>query len=233
MEAVPRPRAARRRDGRPRCPTRGSTRRSTRSSRRASAATGRATSSPNSPTPPSRRTSLHGPQGPRGQRHHAPVPDQRRGAPRRRRRDRVRLPARHLRARVHRRLAGPSADDDARIKWVRDYYEATAPHSEPGGYINFMARRRPGPDPGQLPPATTRGSSTSSASTTRTTSSTSTRTSSRRSRAANVGRRLSGCRRRRDDVRTPSVVTLEILLPGVDKSKSIGDPGGSAVSRQT
>jgi hypothetical protein len=21
---------------------------------------------------------------------------------------------------------------------VRDYYEATAPHSEPGGYINFM-----------------------------------------------------------------------------------------------
>ena len=31
-----------------------------------------------------------------------------------------------------------SAVDDARIKWVRDYYEATAPHSEPGGYINFM-----------------------------------------------------------------------------------------------
>jgi len=31
-----------------------------------------------------------------------------------------------------------SAIDEARIKWVRDYYEATAPHSEPGGYINFM-----------------------------------------------------------------------------------------------
>ena len=31
-----------------------------------------------------------------------------------------------------------SADDEARIKWVRDYYQATAPHSEPGGYINFM-----------------------------------------------------------------------------------------------
>jgi FAD/FMN-containing dehydrogenase len=27
----------------------------------------------------------------------------------------------------------------ANIKWVRDYYDATAPHSEEGGYINFMA----------------------------------------------------------------------------------------------
>ncbi len=25
-----------------------------------------------------------------------------------------------------------------RIQWVRDYYEAMAPYSEPGGYINFM-----------------------------------------------------------------------------------------------
>jgi len=31
-----------------------------------------------------------------------------------------------------------SANDEARITWVRDYYQATAPHSEPGGYINFM-----------------------------------------------------------------------------------------------
>ena len=31
------------------------------------------------------------------------------------------------------------ADDAARIGWVRDYYDATAPHSEPGGYVNFMA----------------------------------------------------------------------------------------------
>ena len=30
-------------------------------------------------------------------------------------------------------------DDDAAIAWVRDYYDATAPHSEEGGYINFMA----------------------------------------------------------------------------------------------
>ncbi len=29
--------------------------------------------------------------------------------------------------------------NDANIAWVRDYYEATAPHSEEGGYINFMA----------------------------------------------------------------------------------------------
>jgi hypothetical protein len=34
-------------------------------------------------------------------------------------------------------------------------------------------------------------------------------------------------------VRSPSVVTLEILLPGVDKSKIIGEAGGSPVSRRT
>jgi FAD/FMN-containing dehydrogenase len=34
----------------------------------------------------------------------------------------------------------PDAKDDERnIAWVRDYYEATAPHSEEGGYVNFMA----------------------------------------------------------------------------------------------
>jgi FAD/FMN-containing dehydrogenase len=31
----------------------------------------------------------------------------------------------------------PSKDAE-RIEWVRDYYEALAPYSEPGGYINFM-----------------------------------------------------------------------------------------------
>jgi len=31
------------------------------------------------------------------------------------------------------------ADDAGRIQWVRDYHDATAPHSEPGGYVNFMA----------------------------------------------------------------------------------------------
>jgi FAD/FMN-containing dehydrogenase len=31
------------------------------------------------------------------------------------------------------------AGNEANIAWVRDFYEATAPHSEEGGYINFMA----------------------------------------------------------------------------------------------
>ncbi len=31
------------------------------------------------------------------------------------------------------------ADNESATKWVRDYYAATAPHSEDGGYINFMA----------------------------------------------------------------------------------------------
>jgi FAD/FMN-containing dehydrogenase len=31
------------------------------------------------------------------------------------------------------------ADNEKNIKWVRDYYDATAPLSEEGGYINFMA----------------------------------------------------------------------------------------------
>ncbi len=31
------------------------------------------------------------------------------------------------------------ADNEANIRWVRDYYEAVAPHSEEGGYVNFMA----------------------------------------------------------------------------------------------
>jgi FAD/FMN-containing dehydrogenase len=31
------------------------------------------------------------------------------------------------------------ADNDANVDWVRGYYEATAPHSEEGGYVNFMS----------------------------------------------------------------------------------------------
>jgi FAD/FMN-containing dehydrogenase len=30
------------------------------------------------------------------------------------------------------------ANDAERIQWLRDYYEAMSPYSEPGGYINFM-----------------------------------------------------------------------------------------------
>jgi FAD/FMN-containing dehydrogenase len=32
-----------------------------------------------------------------------------------------------------------AADTEANTKWVRDFYDATAPHSEEGGYVNFMA----------------------------------------------------------------------------------------------
>ena len=38
------------------------------------------------------------------------------------------------------------SQNDANIAWVRDYYDATAPHSEEGGYINFMA----GDDQGRI-----------------------------------------------------------------------------------
>ena len=31
------------------------------------------------------------------------------------------------------------AQNEANIRWVRDYYAATAPLSEAGGYINFMS----------------------------------------------------------------------------------------------
>jgi FAD/FMN-containing dehydrogenase len=31
------------------------------------------------------------------------------------------------------------ADTDANVAWVREYYAAIAPHSEEGGYVNFMA----------------------------------------------------------------------------------------------
>ena len=38
------------------------------------------------------------------------------------------------------------AQNQANIQWVRDYYQATAPHSEAGGYINFMS----GDDQGRI-----------------------------------------------------------------------------------
>jgi FAD/FMN-containing dehydrogenase len=33
---------------------------------------------------------------------------------------------------------GDPSKDAERVQWVRDYYQAMAPYSEPGGYINFM-----------------------------------------------------------------------------------------------
>jgi FAD/FMN-containing dehydrogenase len=38
------------------------------------------------------------------------------------------------------------SQNDANITWVRDYYDATAPHSEEGGYVNFMS----GDDQGRI-----------------------------------------------------------------------------------
>ncbi|MGH2680318.1 MAG: FAD-binding oxidoreductase [Actinomycetota bacterium] len=38
------------------------------------------------------------------------------------------------------------SDNEANTAWVRDYYDATAPLSEPGGYVNFMA----GDDQGRI-----------------------------------------------------------------------------------
>ena len=38
------------------------------------------------------------------------------------------------------------ADNEANTRWVRDYYDATAPLSEDGGYVNFMA----GDDQGRI-----------------------------------------------------------------------------------
>ena len=73
------------------------------------------------------------------------------------------------------------AQNQANIRWVRDYYDATAPLSEEGGYINFMAD-----DDQDRIKANYRGNYErlvrSSASTTPTTSSTSTRTSDPRHR---------------------------------------------------
>ena len=39
-----------------------------------------------------------------------------------------------------------AADDEQNTAWVRSYYDAIAPHSEEGGYINFMA----GDDQGRI-----------------------------------------------------------------------------------
>ena len=63
------------------------------------------------------------------------------------------------------------ADNEANIKWVQDYYAATAPLSEEGGYVNFMS----GDDQDRIRSnyrATTSAWSRSSGSTTRTTCST-------------------------------------------------------------
>ena len=69
----------------------------------------------------------------------APLPDRRRLPPRRRA---TRPPSRYRDARFACVIAGmwpDPADNERNIAWVRDYWEAIHPHSEPGGYVNFMA----------------------------------------------------------------------------------------------
>ena len=61
------------------------------------------------------------------------------------------------------------ADNDANIRWVRDYYDAVAPQSERGGYVNFMADDD---GSGTTTAATTNASPRSSGSTIRATCST-------------------------------------------------------------
>ena len=111
-------------------------------------------------------------------------------------RDRVRVPRRELRHGDRRHVARPRRERRRTPQWVRDYYEATAPHSEEGGYVNFMA----GDDQDRIKAnyrATTTAWSTSSGSTTRTTCSTSTRTSSPRAERLTVRRATAGARGRR------------------------------------
>ena len=68
----------------------------------------------------------------------AHLPDQRRGASRRPGGDGVHATGTRTSRPSSPALPDP-ADNDANIAWVRDYYDATAPHSEEGGYVNFMS----------------------------------------------------------------------------------------------
>ena len=124
-----------------------------------------------------RRARRARPAGPDGELDDAHLPDQRRLPPGRAGRDGVRLPRRELRA-GDRRACGRTRPTTRRTpRGSADYYEATAPHSEEGGYINFMA----GDDQDRIK-ANYRGNydrlvEVKRDATTRTTCSTSTRTS--------------------------------------------------------
>ena len=37
-----------------------------------------------------------------------------------------------------------AADDESFMTWVRSYFDALAPYSEPGGYVNFMGEEDSG-----------------------------------------------------------------------------------------
>ena len=75
----------------------------------------------------------------------AHLSDQWSRAPRGVGRDGVRVPRCELRDGDRWRVARPR-QNEANTKWVRDYYDAIAPYSEEGGYINFMS----GDDQGRI-----------------------------------------------------------------------------------
>ena len=121
-----------------RCPTPRSTLRSTRCSPKASTATGRAASSPACPTPPSSSTSSTAPRVPEVSAtiHLYPI----NGACHRVGADDAAFAYRDATfAQVIVAAWQDPAHDADRIRWVRDYHEATAPYAEAGGYVNFMA----------------------------------------------------------------------------------------------
>jgi hypothetical protein len=80
----------------------------------------------------------HGVRGARGQRHHAPLPIN--GGCHEVGADETAFGYRHATYSTVIVCAWPDpAQDTECIRWVRDYYQAIAPDSEPGGYLNFMA----------------------------------------------------------------------------------------------
>ena len=132
-----------------RCRTRRSTARSTRSSRPGSSTTGRRTSSPSSPTRRSTRTCEHGPKVPavNSTVHIYPI----NGACHRVAADATAFAYRDANfATVIAGMWPDPADNEANIKWVRDYYDATAPHVRARRLRQLHGRRRPGPDQGEL-----------------------------------------------------------------------------------
>ena len=133
--------------------------------------------------------------GSRGHLHDAPLSGQRRLSPRRSERHRLRLPRRHVRDGLPGGLDRPGQGRE-RIKWLRDYYEAPTPYSEPGGYVNFMQDD----DPAKFETTTGRTTtawSRSSGPTTPAISSTSTRTWHRKRGPPAGGARSAPVNRRR------------------------------------
>ena len=69
---------------------------------------------------------------------HAPVPDQRRGAPRGRKRDRVQLSQSQVGGSDRGGGSRPGKRGTKSRSGRRSYWDAVRPYSAPGGYVNFM-----------------------------------------------------------------------------------------------